>query len=68
MLKAEMKNMSVKDRLILMEEPWDSLCKDEKELESPEWHKDVLDERRSSMESGKAEFISIDELKVGKKQ
>ncbi len=26
-----------------------------------------LDERRSSMESGKAEFISIDELKIGEK-
>ncbi len=68
MISAEIKSMSMKNRIILMEELWDALCHDEKEITSPEWHRKVLDERRNLIESGKAKLISIDELKVGKNE
>ena len=33
------------------------------EIESPEWHRDILSGRKLAIEEGKAEFISIEELK-----
>ena len=45
MTVAELKKMSVDERLILMEELWDSLCHDTVSTQSPEWHKEILDDR-----------------------
>lgn len=67
MITEEIKNMSKKGRLILMEELWETLCDEENEIKSPEWHKEVLDERRDLIKTGKSKFISIDELKVERK-
>lgn len=67
MITEEIKKMSTKDRLILMEELWETLCDEENEIKSPEWHKEVLEGRRDLIKTGKAKFISIDELKVEKK-
>ena len=64
MLATEIKRMPVKDKLILMEEIWDSLRHEE--IESPSWHVDVLGERLSKINNGEAKFISIDELKTGR--
>jgi len=61
MITAEIKKMPAKEKLILMEEIWDSLRSDE--IESPSWHNDVISERRTKIERGEAKFISIDELK-----
>ncbi len=63
MLAAEIKEMPVNERIILMEEIWDSLYHERKEIESPAWHKEVLDERITLINSGKANFISIQELR-----
>ena len=63
MLTTEIKEMPVNERITLMEEIWDSLCLEEKEIESPAWHKEILDERVNFQNSGKANFISIQELK-----
>ena len=63
MLINEIKGMPVNERIILMEELWDSLCHEEKEIESPAWHKEILDERVNLINAGKASFISIQELK-----
>ena len=44
-----------------MEELWSSLHHED--ISSPEWHRDVLDARRRSVESGESELISLDELR-----
>ena len=67
MITVEIKKMSTRDRIILMEEIWDTLCHDENEIESPSWHEDVLDKRRKQVEDGEAKFISIDDLKANKR-
>ena len=67
MITAEIKKMPRRDRIILMEEIWDTLYHDKSEIESPAWHKDVLDERRKKIENGEAKFISIDDLRAGVK-
>ena len=64
---AEIKRMPVGQRMVLMEELWDSLRHENKEPKSPAWHGDILDARRKKLDSGKAKLISIDELRKGGK-
>ena len=55
--------MSRIERLQTMEAIWDSLIHEEPEVESPEWHRDILSERKKKIENGTAEFLSVEELK-----
>ena len=63
----EIKKMSRIERLQVMEALWDSLIDEEAEIESPEWHRDILEERKRKIESGKAEFISLEKLRASRK-
>ncbi len=63
----EIKKMSRTERLQTMEALWDSLVCEESEIESPEWHRDVLEERKRKIETGKAEFISLEKLRASRK-
>ena len=63
----EINNMSTIERLQAMEALWDSLLYEESELESPEWHREVLEDRKKKIETGKADFISIEKLKASRK-
>lgn len=65
MIMDEIKKMSTLERLQSMEELWDVLCHDEKEIESPSWHKNILEERKKKTTNGEAEFISIEDVKAG---
>ncbi len=56
--------MPIKDRIILMEEIWNTLRKENIEIESSEWHGEILTDRRKKIEEGNANYISIDELKT----
>ena len=67
MLTAEIKNMPTKDKIVLMEEIWDTLSYDEAKITSPAWHKEVIDERKTLIQNGKTKFVSINELKFGRK-
>jgi len=33
----------------------------------PEWHQDILEERKRKIKNGKAEFISLEELRASRK-
>ena len=55
--------MTVPERVHVMEQLWDSLLQDQNRLESPTWHRDVLEQRRRRIESGDAHFLTIEELK-----
>lgn len=55
--------MSRQERLVAMEQLWDALCHDEQELESPNWHRPVLESRRKKMSSPEARFYTLDELR-----
>jgi len=60
---AEIKAMSRAEQLQTMELLWDVLCHEGDEPESPAWHQSVLAERKTEIESGRAKFLSIDEVK-----
>ncbi len=59
----EITKMSTAERLQTMEAIWDSFSHDQIEVKSPEWHKDVLSNRRKKIEQGEAKFISFADLK-----
>lgn len=50
------------ERLSVMEQLWDSLCRDAQELESPAWHQQVLAARKAKMDSPEARFLTLEEL------
>ena len=60
---AEISKMSVLERLQAMEALWDSLTREPTDVKSPKWHEDILSDRKEKIESGKANFISLEELK-----
>jgi putative addiction module component (TIGR02574 family) len=67
MNRLEIKRMSTIERLQAMEALWDSFMEEDSKVESPEWHRDILEERKKKIENGKAEFISLKELRDSRK-
>jgi hypothetical protein len=49
--------MTVAEKLRAMEAIWADLCRDESQIESPEWHGDVLRERDAKIKSGAEKFV-----------
>jgi len=64
---SDIKKMSRTERLAAIEALWDSLLDEESEIESPQWHRDVLEERKRKIENGQAEFISLAKLRASRK-
>lgn len=54
---ADLKGMSVKEKLRLMELIWQDISSDEEHIEVPKSHKDQLDKRAKMVQEGKAEYI-----------
>jgi len=59
----EIKNLNAKEKIILINEIWESLEKENSDIKSPSWHKNILDERIKRFENNETKFISIEELK-----
>ena len=62
-LKEEVSRLSKAERLQAMELLWASLSKEQQEIESPEWHAEVLAARQAKVASGEAKFLSVSQLK-----
>jgi outer membrane protein TolC len=56
--------MSVEEKLQLLEAIWADLSRVPDQLESPAWHKDVLEETERRVESGEATFSDWQEAKA----
>ena len=52
----DLKQMSLPDKLSLMEALWDELCRREEDVPVSDWHKQILDEREQQIKEGKATF------------
>lgn len=50
------KRMSREDKLRAMEELWADLSQDEAEIDSPDWHGEVLRQTEELVREGKARF------------
>ena len=47
-----LEKMSIEDKIRTMEIIWDNLCQTAKDIPSPSWHKNILDEREMAIENG----------------
>ncbi len=63
MKTADIKNMTKTEKLEALEALWDSLIKDDAIVESPDWHIEILNERKKQADEGKSKFISLDDIK-----
>jgi putative addiction module component (TIGR02574 family) len=59
----EIERMTFAERLQAMELLWRSISSEPDKLESPAWHKKILEKRLAKIESGKAEFLTLAQLK-----
>jgi putative addiction module component (TIGR02574 family) len=64
-IKQELTRLTDAERLELMNAIWESLGDKDEEVESPEWHREVLAEREARVEAGEGKFLRFDELKEG---
>ena len=53
----QIRRLPLHDKLLVMEALWDDLSRNTREVEVPQWHKDVLDERERLLNAGEARFI-----------
>ena len=47
-------DLSLAQKLDLMESIWNDLSKDEQSLQSPDWHEEILHDREAALKEGKA--------------
>jgi hypothetical protein len=59
----EIDQMTLEEKLRVMEALWDDLCRKEADLPVHQWQKDILDERERQVEQGKAEFTDWETAK-----
>lgn len=59
----EIHELPLREKLLLMEAIWDDLAREEKELEPPQWHKELLEQRDRLVTEGSAHFIDWEEAK-----
>lgn len=62
-LELPLDEMSTQEKLLLMETIWDNLSQEDEELQSPDWHKEKLNQREKSISEGNSEFLDWDEAK-----
>jgi putative addiction module component (TIGR02574 family) len=55
--------LTLAQKLDLMEAIWDDLAKDERSLESPDWHEEVLKDREKALAAGKITVSDWDQAK-----
>lgn len=62
--RAEIRDLPLHEKLRMMEALWDGIAPMEAEMEVPQWHKDLLDEREQLILDGKAKFIDWETAKL----
>jgi hypothetical protein len=59
-----LKNMSLYEKLAAMESLWEDIARNPEAIESPVWHKDILDERRQRLAERQSHFIDWETAKA----
>jgi len=55
--------MTLEKKLRAMEALWDDLCQREEDVPVPQWHKELLDERKRLIEQRSAQFTDWETAK-----
>jgi hypothetical protein len=51
-----LEKMTRKDKIQAMETLWDDLCRHSEKIQSPAWHRAILEQREENVRVGEAEF------------
>jgi hypothetical protein len=62
-LTLPLNEMTVAEKLRVMEMLWDDLSRNPEDIPIPAWHEEVLAVRRKQIEEGQAKFIPLDEFR-----
>jgi putative addiction module component (TIGR02574 family) len=63
--QADIQRMPLPDKIALLEALWNDLSSEPEQVEIPQWHKDILDQRLQAAEQGNVEII---DLEIAKEQ
>ncbi len=63
-IELPLNDMSVAEKVRLLEMIWDNLCSKHGDPQSPEWHREVLQERKRRLESGETTVSPWDDVKT----
>ena len=58
----EISSLSVPEKILLVEDLWDSIASDESSVPVPQSHKEELDRRLRTYESDHGKLLSLEEL------
>jgi len=61
---AKICQMSMSERLQALEQLWDAVCREDPDVPSPEWHAQVLEDRKGRAARGEAHFLTLDQVKA----
>ena len=61
--QSEIRQMSFPEKVALLETVWSEIAADPGQVEVPQWHKDILDERDLALHEGRATVLEWDEAK-----
>ena len=59
----QIRQLPLREKLRLMEAIWDDISREEQDLEVPQWHKEMLDEREPLLAEEKAQFMDWEEAR-----
>lgn len=62
-MNIEIESLSVPERLALVDRIWSSLHSNPSNVPSPDWHKELLEERVRRLESGEATVSPLADVK-----
>lgn len=62
-LELPLDQMTAREKLRTIETIWEHLSRDERQVQSPAWHFDVLKEREQRRKAGKEKVLDWDEAK-----
>ena len=60
---AEVRQLPLAEKLQIMEAIWEELRAQAEQVPVPQWHRDLLDERRKAVEDGREEEFDWDAIK-----
>lgn len=58
-LVLSLEKMTTEDKLAVMEQLWDNLCRNPEDVPSPAWHGEILSAREGEVREGKAQFADL---------
>jgi putative addiction module component (TIGR02574 family) len=61
--QADIEEMTIPERMEAIDKLWISIIESSSGVPSPDWHKDVLKQRKARVKSGKAKFYTLEEAR-----